>query len=106
MLLNNQTTDSRQQMIIIITYNILSYIALAIYILYYILLLSTAVVIIIYPSTIMNSEAQNDSSTDLKSGPFAVLYNAVKGNTQILVNVRNNHKILGRVKAYDRHMNL
>ena len=105
MLLNNQTTDSRQQMIIIITYNILSYIALAIYILYYILLLSTAVVII-YPSTIMNSEAQNDSSIDLKSGPFAVLYNAVKGNTQILVNVRNNHKILGRVKAYDRHMNL
>mmetsp|Transcript_4044 Transcript_4044/g.3812 ORF Transcript_4044/g.3812 Transcript_4044/m.3812 type:complete len:112 (-) Transcript_4044:160-495(-) len=46
------------------------------------------------------------ASTDLKSGPFSVLYNAVKGNTQVLVNVRNNHKILGRVKAYDRHMNL
>merc|ERR1711953_1546631 len=43
---------------------------------------------------------------DLRSGPFSVLYNAVRGNTQILVNVRNNHKILGRVKAYDRHMNL
>jgi len=53
----------------------------------------------------MNSEAES-TSTDLKSGPFAVLYNAVRGNTQILVNVRNNHKILGRVKAYDRHMNL
>ena len=26
--------------------------------------------------------------------------------TQILVNVRNNHKIIRRVKAYDRHMNL
>jgi LSM domain len=34
------------------------------------------------------------------------LYNAVRGNTQVLVNVRNNHKLLGRVKAYDRHMNL
>ena len=44
--------------------------------------------------------------TDLKSGPFSVLYKAVKGNTQVLVNVRNNHKLLGRVKAYDRHMNL
>jgi len=44
--------------------------------------------------------------TDLKSGPFSVLYKAVRGNTQILVNVRNNHKLLGRVKAYDRHMNL
>ena len=44
--------------------------------------------------------------TDLKSGPFSVLYKAVRGNTQILVNVRNNHKLLARVKAYDRHMNL
>lgn len=44
--------------------------------------------------------------TDLKSGPFGVLYNAVRNNTQVLVNVRNNHKLLGRVKAYDRHMNL
>ena len=45
-------------------------------------------------------------TTDLKSGPFSVLYKAVRGNTQVLVNVRNNHKLLGRVKAYDRHMNL
>eukprot|EP00538_Stauroneis_constricta_P002097 CAMPEP_0119570386 /NCGR_PEP_ID=MMETSP1352-20130426/43588_1 /TAXON_ID=265584 /ORGANISM="Stauroneis constricta, Strain CCMP1120" /LENGTH=113 /DNA_ID=CAMNT_0007620053 /DNA_START=113 /DNA_END=454 /DNA_ORIENTATION=+ len=48
----------------------------------------------------------DESGPDLKSGPFTVLYNAVRGNTQILVNVRNNHKLLGRVKAYDRHMNL
>ncbi|KAL7473842.1 hypothetical protein ACHAXS_014362 [Conticribra weissflogii] len=48
----------------------------------------------------------SSSGTDLKSGPFSVLYKAVKGNTQVLVNVRNNHKLLGRVKAYDRHMNL
>lgn len=39
------------------------------------------------------------AGADLKSGPFGVLYDAVKGNTQILVNVRNNHKILARVKA-------
>lgn len=50
--------------------------------------------------------SQTGSSQDLKSGPFGVLYSAVKGNTQVLVNVRNNHKLLGRVKAYDRHMNL
>jgi len=47
-----------------------------------------------------------DKTVDLKSGPFSVLWKAVKGNTQVLVNVRNNHKLLGRVKAYDRHMNL
>ena len=46
------------------------------------------------------------ANQDLKSGPFGVLFRAVKGNTQVLVNVRNNHKLLGRVKAYDRHMNL
>ena len=49
---------------------------------------------------------QQSKETDLKSGPFNVLYKAVKGNTQVLINVRNNHKLLGRVKAYDRHMNL
>lgn len=46
------------------------------------------------------------ANQDLKSGPFSVLFKAVKGNTQVLINVRNNHKLLGRVKAYDRHMNL
>ena len=57
---------------------------------------------------IMATDTGNPSTgtTDLKSGPFNVLYKAVKGNTQVLVNVRNNHKLLGRVKAYDRHMNL
>lgn len=50
--------------------------------------------------------AEGAAGTDLKSGPFSLLYNAVKNNTQILVAVRNNHKILGKVKAYDRHMNL
>jgi len=57
----------------------------------------------------MNSDPNDEplsSGSDMKTGPFSVLYNAVSGNTQILINVRNNHKILGRVKAYDRHMNL
>ena len=49
---------------------------------------------------------QTEAATDLKSGPFSILFRAVKANTQVLVNVRNNHKLLARVKAYDRHMNL
>jgi hypothetical protein len=47
-----------------------------------------------------------ESGTDLKSGPFQLLFTAVRNNSQILINVRNNHKLLARVKAYDRHMNL
>ncbi len=56
----------------------------------------------------MSAEAPSGTGAnqDLKSGPFSVLYNAVRSNSQVLINVRNNHKILGRVKAYDRHMNL
>ena len=53
-----------------------------------------------------NLEEGNAHLTDLKSGPFSVLYRAVRDNTQVMVNMRNNHKLLGRVKAYDRHMNL
>ena len=52
------------------------------------------------------SAEEREHAVDLKSGPFSVLFNAVKHNEQILVNVRNNHKLLARVKAYDRHMNL
>jgi small nuclear ribonucleoprotein D2 len=52
------------------------------------------------------TEEVSEHATDLKSGPFSVLYKAVASNSQILVNLRNNHKLLGRVKAYDRHMNL
>ena len=40
------------------------------------------------------------------SGPLSLLYSAVKSNTQILINVRNNHKLLCRVKAFDRHCNM
>jgi LSM domain len=55
----------------------------------------------------MDTEAANtEHATDLTAGPFSVLYQAVRTHTPVLINVRNNHKLLGRVKAYDRHMNL
>ena len=51
-------------------------------------------------ATMADGGAPTDAAGgDLKTGPFGVLYDAVKGNTQGLVNVRNNHKILARVKA-------
>jgi len=40
------------------------------------------------------------------SGPLSVLMYAVKNNTPVLVSLRNNHKLLGHVKAFDRHCNL
>ena len=39
-------------------------------------------------------------------GPLAMLTKAVKSNSQILINCRNNRKLLARVKAFDRHLNM
>lgn len=39
-------------------------------------------------------------------GPLSVLTSSVKSNNQVLINLRNNRKLLGRVKAFDRHCNM
>ena len=39
-------------------------------------------------------------------GPLQVLQQAVRNNSQILVSMRNNKKLLARVKAFDRHSNM
>ncbi|CAI2384945.1 unnamed protein product [Moneuplotes crassus] len=42
----------------------------------------------------------------ITEGPLSLLTKAVKTNCQILVNCRNNRKLLARCKAFDRHMNM
>ena len=39
-------------------------------------------------------------------GPFSTLLDSVRAGEQIVVSLRNNRKILGRVKAFDRHLNM
>jgi len=43
---------------------------------------------------------------EMMAGPLSVLGQSVKNNTQVLINCRNNKKLLGRVKAFDRHCNM
>ena len=43
---------------------------------------------------------------EFQTGPMSVLLNAVKNRNQVLINCRNNRKLLARVKAYDRHSNM
>ena len=53
--------------------------------------------------------AEPDKKTeeeDFNTGPLSVLTQSVKSNTQVLINCRNNKKLLGRVKAFDRHCNM
>ncbi len=40
------------------------------------------------------------------TGPLSMLTKVVKSNAQVLISCRNNRKILARVKAFDRHMNM
>ncbi|KAF4693463.1 Small nuclear ribonucleoprotein Sm D2 [Perkinsus olseni] len=41
-----------------------------------------------------------------ESGPLSLLTKACEENSQVLINCRNNRKILARVKAFDRHLNM
>ena len=43
---------------------------------------------------------------EFSMGPLSALTQSVKNNTQILINCNNNKKLLGRVKAFDRHYNM
>ncbi|CAK4533104.1 unnamed protein product, partial [Aphanomyces euteiches] len=47
-----------------------------------------------------------EEEEEFLTGPLSVLMQSVKNNSQVLINVRNNHKLLARVKAFDRHCNM
>ncbi|BFU21730.1 LSM domain containing protein [Entamoeba histolytica HM-1:IMSS-B] len=42
----------------------------------------------------------------LVEGPFQLLTEAVEKHGQVLINCRNNKKLICRVKAFDRHFNM
>ena len=47
-----------------------------------------------------------ERENEFADGPLSVLMNAVKLNEQVVINVRNNHKLVAQVKAFDRHCNM
>ena len=51
-------------------------------------------------------ELRKQEEIEFNTGPLSVLQQSVKNNNQILISCRNNHKILARVKAFDRHCNM
>ncbi|GBF92909.1 small nuclear ribonucleo Sm D2-like [Raphidocelis subcapitata] len=51
-------------------------------------------------------EREKKEEEDFRTGPLSVLTTSVKTNSQVLINCRNNHKLLARVKAFDRHCNM
>ncbi|XP_066143809.1 probable small nuclear ribonucleoprotein Sm D2 [Euwallacea fornicatus] len=57
-------------------------------------------------SEMSSDELQAREEEEFNTGPLSVLTQSVKNNTQVLINCRNNKKLLGRVKAFDRHCNM
>merc|ERR1712183_738640 len=51
-------------------------------------------------------EREAKEQEEFSTGPLRVLTDSVKNNTQVLINCRNNRKLLGRMKAFDRHCNM
>lgn len=47
-----------------------------------------------------------DKVDDFDVGPLSVLKRAAEHDIQVLINLRNNKKLLARVKAFDRHCNM
>nr|XP_039324263.1 small nuclear ribonucleoprotein Sm D2-like [Saimiri boliviensis boliviensis]XP_039324272.1 small nuclear ribonucleoprotein Sm D2-like [Saimiri boliviensis boliviensis]XP_039324274.1 small nuclear ribonucleoprotein Sm D2-like [Saimiri boliviensis boliviensis] len=51
-------------------------------------------------------ELQKQEEEEFNTSPLSVLTQSVKNNTQVLINCRNNKKLPGRMKAFDRHCNM
>jgi small nuclear ribonucleoprotein D2 len=51
-------------------------------------------------------QADKVEDQEFDTGPLSVLTQSVKTNSQVLINCRNNRKLLGQIKAFDRHCNM
>ena len=57
-------------------------------------------------SSFYSVKVDKDEEKEFETGPLSILWHSVKENNQVLINCRNNHKLLARVKAFDRHCNM
>eukprot|EP00759_Apiculatamorpha_spiralis_P001996 PhF_6_TR10704/c0_g1_i2/m.17265/K11096/SNRPD2, SMD2; small nuclear ribonucleoprotein D2 len=51
-------------------------------------------------------ERDKKEQEEFERGPLSLLKSAVEGKTQVLIMCRSNKKLLGRVRAFDRHFNM
>ncbi|ABN67211.1 predicted protein, partial [Scheffersomyces stipitis CBS 6054] len=57
-------------------------------------------------SELTELELQKLEEFEFAHGPMSLIQNAVNNNTPIVISCRNNHKLIGKVRAFDRHCNL
>ncbi|KAL0207827.1 hypothetical protein P9112_010414 [Eukaryota sp. TZLM1-RC] len=51
-------------------------------------------------------EQERLEQQEFRKGPYSLLLDAVQNHTQVLITLRHNRKLLGRVRAFDRHLNM
>ena len=51
-------------------------------------------------------DKEGGAEDECATGPLSLLLHSMRTNSQVLINVRNNHQLLARVKAFDRHCNM
>jgi small nuclear ribonucleoprotein D2 len=57
-------------------------------------------------STLSQKELQDQEDYEFTHGPLRVLSQAVQNSNTVLISLRNNHKLVATVKAFDRHCNM
>ncbi|AET38622.1 mRNA splicing protein SMD2 Ecym_3115 [Eremothecium cymbalariae DBVPG len=43
---------------------------------------------------------------EFKHGPMSLLHDAMTSRSPVIISLRNNHKIIARIKSFDRHCNM
>lgn len=56
--------------------------------------------------TLTEEELHELEQFEFTKGPLKVLSTAVQNNDTVLISLRNNHKLIAKVKAFDRHCNM
>lgn len=56
--------------------------------------------------TLTAEELQELEQFEFTKGPLKILSSAVQNNDTVLISLRNNHKLIAKVKAFDRHCNM
>ncbi|KAK6464037.1 hypothetical protein DFJ63DRAFT_58085 [Scheffersomyces coipomensis] len=57
-------------------------------------------------SELTELELQKLEEFEFTHGPMSLIQTAVNNQTPIVISCRNNHKLIAKVKAFDRHCNL
>ncbi|CCE65247.1 hypothetical protein TPHA_0K01130 [Tetrapisispora phaffii CBS 4417] len=57
-------------------------------------------------SELSREELEQLEEFEFKHGPMSLINDSMIAKTPVIISLRNNHKIIARVKAFDKHCNM